>query len=168
MKNRFLLSDTHLNAPLSQSIKKEYNALIETILSAHKITEAIHNLISYQIGWGTLLLSWYQAGVENRKMQMPGAGFSTWDYNGLAEHFYKEYAGQLDTQLKQFHTIVSAIIVMTEKEYYTGNLSKLGVWNWCTLKSGKQWPLEKWIQVNTVAPYKRARTEIRKIYRTNF
>lgn len=160
--NKLLISDTNLKAPLSLSIQKEYNALIETILSAHKITKNIQDHISYQIGWGTLLLSWYQAGIENKNIQMPGAGFSTWDYNGLAKHFYKEYAGKLDNQLKQFHQTVSKIIAISEKEYASGNLSKLGVWEWCTLKSGKQWPLEKWIQVNTVAPYKRARTEIKK------
>lgn len=165
MKNTYLISDSDLNAALSQSIKKEYNALIETILSAPQITKTIHDLIAYQIGWGTLLLSWYQAGLKKKKIQMPGAGFSVWDYNGLAEHFYKEYAGQLDAQLKQFHTIVTAIIAVTEKEYLTRNLSKHGIWDWCTLKSGKQWPLEKWIQVNTVAPYKRARIEVKKIFK---
>lgn len=162
MKKNFLLFDSTLKAPLSKSITKEYNALIETILLAHTRSKEIQNIVSYQIGWGTLLIEWYQAGIEKRTIQMPGAGFSTWDYKGLAEHFYKEYAGSLETQLKQFHQIVAKIIAITEKEYASGNLSKLGIWEWCTLKSGKQWPLEKWIQVNTVAPYKRARVEIRK------
>ena len=162
MKINCSIVNANLQAPLSQSIAKEYNALIETILLAHSRKKEVQDLISYQIGWGTLLLSWYQAGIENKTIQMPGAGFSTWDYNGLAEHFHTEYAADLDAQLKQFHKVVTQIIKMTEKEYASGNLSKLGVWNWCTLKSGKQWPLEKWIQVNTVAPYKKARTEIRR------
>lgn len=163
MNKNFLLSDNLLQAPLSQAICKEYNALVETILSAPRITKDITNIISYQIGWGTLLLSWYQAGIENRTIQMPGAGFSTWDYNAIANHFYQEYSAPLPKQLEQFNTIVTHIIAITEKEYKTGNLSKCGIWSWCILKSGKQWPLEKWIQVNTVAPYKRARSLIRKI-----
>lgn len=162
MKNSFLITDSTLKAPLSQSIQKEYNALIETILSAQSPTKEIQDLISYQIGWGILLLSWYQAGVDNKTIQMPGAGFNTWDYKGLAEHFYQEYEAPLAKQLKQFYQIASQIINIVEKEYANGNLRKLGVWKWCTLKSGKQWPLQKWIQVNTVAPYKRARLLINK------
>ena len=51
---------------------------------------------------------------------------------------------------------------MVKKEHETGNLNKIGVWPWCTLASGKQWPLSKWIRVNTVSPYKRAASMIRK------
>lgn len=162
MKNIFFISDTDFKAPLSQSIAKEYNALIKTILSAHTYSKAMQDSIAYQIGWGTLLISWYQAGIEHKTIVMPGAGFSTWDYKGLAEHFYQKYAAPRDTQLTQFHGIVSRIIHVAEKEHATGNLTKVGVWDWCTLKSGKLWPLQKWIQVNTVAPYKRARAQIKK------
>jgi hypothetical protein len=94
---------------------------------------------------------------------MPGAGFTTWDYAGLAEHFYKTYQySDRITALEVFENIVAEIIALVEAEYTTGDLEKNGVWEWCTLKSGKQWPLSKWIQVNTVAPYKRARVMIRK------
>lgn len=162
MKNTFFVPDTNFKAPLSRSLAKEYNALIKIILSAPNHSRAIQDIISYQIGWGTLLLSWYQAGIQHKTIQMPGAGFSTWDYTGLAEHFYRKYAAPLDIQLTQFHKLVTQIIDMTEKEHVQGNLNKIGVWDWCTLKSGKKWPLQKWIQVNTVAPYKRARTHIKK------
>ena len=53
-------------------------------------------------------------------------------------------------------TIVIEIVQIVEQESVSGNLDKLGVWKWCNLKSGKQWPLRKWIRVNTIAPYKRA------------
>jgi hypothetical protein len=67
------------------------------------------------------------------------------------------------TALKAFEGVVAEIIALVETEYATGNLEKEGVWGWCTLKSGKHWPLSKWVQVNTVAPYKRARVMIRKL-----
>jgi hypothetical protein len=49
-----------------------------------------------------------------------------------------------------------------EKEHHSGNLQRIGIWPWCTLKSGKDWPLYKWVQVNSVAPYKRAISLIKK------
>ena len=71
---------------------------------------------------------------------MPGAGFTTWDYVGLANHFYKTYQySDKAYALKVFETVVTEIIACVEIEYANGNLEKEDVWEWCTLKSGKQW-----------------------------
>jgi hypothetical protein len=53
------------------------------------------------------------------------------------------------------------IIAIMEMESCSGNLDRFGVWGWCTLKSGKQWPLKKWIVVNSLSPYKRALVGLR-------
>lgn len=118
---------------------------------------SIADIIAYQIGWATLLIGWYEAGSEGRKPRMPSEEFTTWDYAGLAQHFYTKYRyDNADTQLQGFYTRVRRIITIVETEYRNNNLDALNVWNWCTLPSGKHWPLSKWITVNTVAPYKRA------------
>jgi hypothetical protein len=91
------------------------------------------------------------------KIIMPGEGFSKWDYVGLAHHFYQKYAyDSCHEQENVFLDMVKRIIEITEYEYKAHNLDKLNAWSWCTLPSGKQWPLAKWIQVNTVSPYKRS------------
>lgn len=161
-------------ATLSTSIQEEYNKLIGLITSIpsdsyeKKVMEGTGGLvscadiISYQIGWGTLLIGWYKAGISGKMPEMPGAGFLSWDYEGLAKHFYKQYHDTRDKQLEHFKQIVEEIIVTVEHEYARGNLDASGIWQWCTLKSGKQWPLSKWVQVNTVAPYKRATGLIRR------
>jgi hypothetical protein len=176
MKSNDLHISQTLNAPLSIVIQKTYNALRDAVSkidtdsyckkniewTSGKVSSA--DIIAYQIGWGTALLEWYHAGIANRKIEMPGHGFSTWDYAGLAAYFYQKYGNtHPHEQLKQFHDVVQKIISIIEKEYETGNLEKIGVWQWCTLKSGKAWPLSKWVQVNTVAPYKRAVTSLKKI-----
>ena len=163
-------------APLSKNILKEYNKLI-SIVSEVDCNDrlkpciegtgglvSVADLIAYQIGWGTLLLSWYEAGLKGKMPDMPGEGFATWDYVGLAHHFYKKY--HYDGYRKQeqaFHNIVMRILDMVEHEHQTRNLEAEGVWDWCTLKSGKRWPLSKWVQVNTAAPYKKAASLIKKI-----
>lgn len=175
MQNSYLIT-TQFKAPLSQAIQKEYNKLLEAVASvpikqrAVKAVEgtggkvSIADLIAYQIGWGQLLLSWYKAGLKGVMPAMPGEGFATWDYSGLASHFYDKYQYDSgDKQLQKFQAVVEQILALVEHEYKTGNLDKVGVWPWCTLASGKEWPLSKWVTVNTVAPYKRAAAFIRKL-----
>lgn len=155
--------------PLAQDIQREYNRLVEvaTGVPQHVLTlkeidgtrgkVSVADLIAYQIGWGKCLVRWYETGLQGESPQMPGEGFTSWDYIGIAQHFYNSY--QYDSgveQLKTFHQTVMCILGIVEIEAQTGNLDQLGVWQWCTLASGKQWPLSKWIRVNTASPYKRA------------
>ncbi len=162
-------------APLSIGIARECNTLlgllVETSLEVRTIKTidgtggkvSIADLLAYQIGWGNLVVTWYNAGLKNEMPQMPGEGFTKWDYIGLAQHFYKKY--QYDSyreQEQEFFTLVEKIIAIVEAEYETKNLGKEGIWDWCTLASGKRWPLSKWITVNTLAPYKRAITLVKK------
>ena len=158
-----------LNSPLGFEIQNAYQklkTLIQTIpcdllllknieFGNHSVS--IADLVAYQIGYGKRLLDWYQSGVEGTKVHMPGDGFSKWDYPAIAKHFFEKY--HLDGNKMQwafFESTVEKILSLTEIEYQNGNLDKLGVWQWCTLTSGKEWPLSKWITVNTKSPYKRA------------
>lgn len=158
-----------LKAPLSLEILKTYNALITVIAQTSKTSflkkqydgtgglVSVADLIAYQIGWGSLLLQWYKSGINKENFVMPGDGFDAWQYKEIALHFYQKYAELTQEQLlKKFDETVQKIIMMVEHEYVADNLDAKGVWEWCTLQSGKEWSLSKWVQVNTVAPYKRA------------
>lgn len=178
--NPFPLNDEDeepmLNAQLSQEIQKSSLRLMTMInplsTSFRNIKEidgtggkiSINDLIAYQIGWGRLVIQWYEAGINGEKPLMPGDGFSVWDYVEIAKHFYKKYQydGAL-CQQQEFDQIVSQILNIVEKEHQSGNLDEIGIWSWCTLPSGKKWPLSKWIKVNTASPYKRACNLIRKL-----
>lgn len=166
---------TILKAPLSQEIQREYDKLINHIASipvSSRILKQIEgtggqvsitDLIAYQIGWGKCLIGWYESGIIGEVPIMPGEGFSTWDYTAIARHFYQKYQyHHHDEQNQVFHQVVLQLLDIVEKEYQVENLDRLGVWSWCTLKSGKQWPLSKWIKINTSSPYKRAHQLIKK------
>lgn len=160
-----------LHAPLSKDIVSAYEKLTTVLLQISSEDRLIRgsdgtiaDLIAYQIGWGTLLIGWYEAGIRGEVPVMPGEGFSKWDYNALAKHFYQKY--HLDGYLQQekvFSEVVQRIVEIVEEEHRTGNLDKLGVWQWCTLASGKHWPLSKWVKVNTVSPYARATRLVRAL-----
>lgn len=166
-------------APLSWSIQKEYHKLMEALsqvptqMRNDKKIEftsgkaSVTDIIAYQIGWGKLLISWYEAVIHDKIPQMPGAGFTKWDYAGLAEHFFLVYHyNSTHEQQLAFHDTVEQILAIVEKEYQTSNLDKTDVWSWCTLASGKKWPLSKWITVNTISPYKRASALLRSFTRS--
>ncbi len=160
---------------LSQDIQLAYNQLVKIVsplspsVRMLKILDgtggkaSVADLIAYQIGWGRWLIRWYENGIEGKMPKMPGEEFSTWDYVGIAQHFYQTYQfDSAEEQMKVFQQVVLRILEMVEVEDQAGNLDRTGAWPWCTLASGKQWPLSKWIRVNTVSPYKRAAQSIKK------
>jgi len=174
------LIEGHFIAPLSNEIQKEYNKLsnlispISTALRTLKKIDGtggkvtIADIIAYHIGWGKLIINWYEIGTQGKIAEMPGEGFTKWDYAGLARHFYKKYCyDSFHEQERIFYDVVQQVLSIVEREYNTNNLDKLEVWPWCTLPSGKQWSLHKWITVNTVAPYKRTSTLIKKFINEN-
>jgi hypothetical protein len=165
-----------MKTKLSQDIQLEFNRLvlaIENVIPSNRILKIIQgtggnvsvaDLIAYQIGWGKCVIRWYEAGIKKEIPEMPGEGFSKWNYIAIAKKFYKKYAhDSSDEQMKIFKQVVFQILEIIQKEQLTGNLDRTGVWPWCALSSGKLWPLSKWIRVNTAAPYKRATQLIKKI-----
>ena len=40
------------------------------------------------------------------------------------------------------------LTVIAPPEQQTRNLDQKSIWPWCTLTSGKKWPLSKWIRIN--------------------
>jgi hypothetical protein len=135
-----------------------------TVVEGTGGTITIAELLAYQIGWGKCVIRWYEAGLAGKMPEMPGEGFATWDYIAIAGHFYRVYRyDSLEQQTQVFQEVVDRILAIVRSEHKTGNLDKTGVWSWCTLRSGKEWPLSKWIQVNTAAPYKRACQSIKKV-----
>lgn len=165
-----------MSPPLSQEIQKAYDQLTKAVshipaaIRCQKIIEgtggrvSVTDLISYQIGYGKCVIRWYEEGVQGKQPEIPGEGFIKWDYVALANYFYQKYPYDASMeQLKIFHETVHHILHIIEKEHSLGNLDKQGVWGWCTLASGKQWPLSKWIKVNTVSAYKRAASAINKL-----
>lgn len=168
-----------MRSPLGLEIQREYERLSQLVaevpVSLRKTKKmegtggkvSVADLIAYQIGWGKCVIGWYETGIKGQIPAMPGEGFTSWDYVRIAEHFYQKYqCNDAEEQNTLFRVVVGQILEIVEREDQTGNLDKLGVWSWCTLQSGKEWPLSKWIKVNTCAPYKRAILQLRRFPKT--
>ena len=163
---------------LSQELKRAYDKLRDAIFALpvsvqsdrliEGTSEKIHlrELIAYQIGWTEYLIQWYQDGINGKTPCMPSKEFPKWDYAAIAKDFYHLHLyDSMETQLNRLDRFVNLVIDIIERESAANRLDQLGVWPWCTLKSGKKWPLSKWIRVNTIAPYKRASQLLRKVFR---
>lgn len=121
------------------------------------------DLIAYQIGWGQILLSWDDLETRGETVEMPAPGFK-WNQLGLlAESFYQEQHEQtLKQLLVQFEVLRDRMWLFIESNS-EDTLFGIGKRQW----AGQKWPLAKWIQVNTIAPYGSARAKLRKWKKSN-
>lgn len=167
-----------MHPQLDQDIQREKNRLLDAVARTPvpgrtlKVIDGtggkvdIADLIAYQIGWAKCLLRWYECGKRGEMPEMPGDGFLNWDYVAIAKHFYQKYRYDAShEQMEVFDQVVSQLIDIVKTEQEANRLDQIGIWAWCTLASGKPWPLSKWIRVNTASPYKRAVQLIKKAAR---
>ena len=116
--------------------------------------------LSYQLGWLHLLLDWEAQEKNGVAVQTPAAGYKWNQLGALYEQFYQRY-GQLSLkeQQQQLTQLVEElcqwISTLSDTELFEPGQRK-----WATTKA--QWPLYKWIHINSVAPFTNFRTKIRK------
>lgn len=115
------------------------------------------DVLAYQIGWGRLLIGWYEAGKVGINPTLPAEGFKWNQLGELAKHFYEVHKNDTIEQLiQQFQSNFRDIETIIN-ENSNDQLYKLNVYIWTGI-----WPLGRWINVNTSSPYKSARAKIRK------
>lgn len=152
---------------LLRNLDLAYSRLIDEIAAIPAALErepaieggiSLCDLIAYQIGWSGLLLSWESQEREGRAAQMPAPGFK-WNQLGLlADSFYREFQPCSREQLLALFADRVARIRGFIEASDEADLFRLGARRWAADK----WPVVKWIQVNTIAPYTSARAKLRK------
>lgn len=159
-------------AVLKQAIMKSYNQYDEEfdIIPEEMKDDQIEDVsrtpaenLAYQVGWTTLLLQWEQDESEGKVVHTPAEGYK-WNQLGVLYSLFNEkYACQslaaLRAQLKEnVLTICNMLDRMSEKDVFEPHQRK-----WADDATAKAvWPVYKFIHVNTVAPFKNFRTQIRK------
>ena len=119
--------------------------------------------LAYQVGWTTLLLQWEAEEKAGKEVLTPSADFKWNQLGELYEWFNARYASQsleaLSEQLNQnVQAILSWIDGLTEEELFAPHQRA-----WADGATKKAiWPVYRFIHVNTVAPFKTFRTQIRK------
>ncbi len=117
------------------------------------------DLVAYLIGWGELVLKWNHQIEAGEVATFPERGYKWAELGLLAQKFYKDYedlafAKLLDKLDETVSKILSLLSEKTNEEIYGV------VWY-------KHYSMGRMVQLNTAAPYKNARTRIRKWLREN-
>lgn len=122
---------------------------------------SVHNLLSYLVGWGELMLKWDRVYTKEQRIpDLPDTGYTMNDWAKLAERFYKEYENeQYEDLLKKCDTVVNSIITMLER---TSDSELYGTDWYVTKSSSKGYSFGRMVALNTSSPYKNARNRIRK------
>lgn len=117
-------------------------------------TMSVCNLLSYLVGWGTLVLKWHRVYLTGTMPDLPDTGYKMNGMGRLAQRFYKDYEGKsFESLLNQYDDVVSEILQVVESL----DNNYLYETNWY-----KIYPFGRMVQFNTSSPYANARARIRK------
>ena len=118
-------------------------------------------IISYQLGWMGLIRGWDKDELSGKEVVTPAPGYK-WNQMGeLYQGFYDKYNDESLSRLKElFVTDLDSFI------YWLGAFSDDELFNpggrkWAA-STPSNWPIWKWVHINTVAPFKSFRSKIRK------
>ena len=115
---------------------------------------SLNNLIAYLIGWGQLVLKWYNQKINGIDCEFPEKGFKWNELGLLAQKFYADFENDdyHSLQLKLDDTVKDLLVLIESKSN-----NELYEMPWY-----KSYTLGRMIQLNTSSPYKNARLKIRK------
>ncbi|WP_333652181.1 ClbS/DfsB family four-helix bundle protein [Lacrimispora sp.] len=123
-------------------------------------------MIAYQLGWLNLILDWEKQELQGNTVATPHADYKWNNLGGLYDSFYKQYENYSLQDLKSiFGETVQQIINLAES-YTDAELFQSGGRKWAS-STPANWPIWKWIHINTVAPFKTFRSKIRKWKKQN-
>lgn len=118
-------------------------------------------MIAYQLGWMNLIFDWENQEQQGQVVITPTPDYKWNNLNGLYQSFYKKYERytlkELSTMfIKTQHEIIELVNSYTDLELF-----QKGGRKWSS-STPSNWPIWKWIHINTVSPFKSFRTKIRK------
>ena len=119
-----------------------------------------HEMIAYQLGWLNLILKWEKDELAGKKVITPTPDYKWNQLGQLYQDFYNAYSRN---SLKELRALLKGSIEewcnwisqLSDEELFKPNMR---LW---TVTSAN-WPLWKWLHINSVAPFKSFRTKIRK------
>ncbi|GBR77326.1 protein DUF1706 [Candidatus Termititenax persephonae] len=118
-------------------------------------------MLAYQIGWLELLMSWEKDELAGKDVILPAPGMKWNNLGKLYQSFYEKYQGlSLAKLLQKFAKTQAAFVEfvagLAEDVLFGQNKRK-----WAS-STPSQWPVWKWLHINSVAPFTNFRAKIRK------
>ncbi|KQN97766.1 ClbS/DfsB family four-helix bundle protein [Paenibacillus sp. Leaf72] len=117
-------------------------------------------IIAYQLGWLGLVMGWDRDEEAGRRVIMPTPDHKWNQLGNLYQSFYERYGAYSLSELrdlfrKEEQRWLEWIDTLTEDELFIQ-----GARHWTGSK--ENWPMARWIHINSAAPFKSFRAKIRK------
>lgn len=125
-----------------------------------EVDKTPQEMLAYQLGWLKLVMGWEKDELAGRKVVTPSPDYKWNQLGALYQQFYAEYRGYSLTELRALFRGAMGewcdwIEQLSDEELFTPNVRKWTV-------TDANWPLWKWVHINSVAPFKSFRAKIRK------
>jgi len=115
---------------------------------------SVCDTLAYLIGWGKLVLKWYEYTSNQLEVDFPESGYQWNELGQLACHFYRQYQDwSYETLLSEFRSTTEQILRLINSL----SNDELYARSWY-----KNYTLGRMIQFNTSSPMKNVRTKVRR------
>ncbi len=118
-------------------------------------------IIAYQLGWLDLIQGWDQDELEGKEVTTPAPGYKWNRLGNLYQGFYDKYKKYSLSELCGMFTVAVDSLINWIKDFNEEQLFIPGARKWAA-SAPSNWPIWKWVHINSVAPFKTFRSKIRK------
>lgn len=125
-----------------------------------EVDKTPYEMIAYQIGWLNLLMSWEKDELFGKEVITPTPEYKWNQLGQLYQSFYSRYNNLTLEELLHIFCVSKDNLILCIENLTEKELFGVGVRKWTVTKAN--WPMWKWIHINSVAPFKSFRTKIRK------
>lgn len=142
---------------------KEFEDIAETDkdIRINEVDRTPREMIAYQLGWMDLIRTWDNNELEGKEVVTPAPGYK-WNQLGLLyQSFYDKYQTYSLIELRELFTASVDSFIGWLQNFSDKQLFQAGGRKWAA-STASNWPICKWVHINTVAPFKSFRGKIRK------
>lgn len=122
-------------------------------------------MIAYQLGWLNLVMGWEKDELDGKEVITPTQDYKWNKLGKLYQSFFRTYNKHLLSELCQMFKETVNEFIQWLSTVDDNTLFQAGVRKWTVTSAN--WPMWKWVHINTVAPFKNFRTQVRKWKKIN-
>ena len=118
-------------------------------------------IIAYQLGCMGLIRGWDKDELDGKEVFMPAPGYKWNQMGALYQGFYEKHKDESLSRLKMLFAADLDSFIQWLDGFSNDELFKPGGRKWAA-STASNWPIWKWVHINTVSPFKSFRSKIRK------
>jgi len=142
---------------------EEFESIREADKNARydEVDRTPQEIIAYQLGWMDLIRGWDSDELAGKEVITPAPGYKWNQMGALYQGFYEKYQNESLSELRKLFVGAVSSLVEWLDGFTDDELFQPGGRKWAA-STASNWPIWKWVHINTVAPFKSFRSKIRK------